>query len=71
MGSMPSDPARMKCSEFQAAIPDLIHSRADLENHPHALQCLVCNSLLRDLERIANDSRRFFTGEGNQPGRTS
>ena len=65
---MPVDPARMKCSEFQAALPELIHSWADLQNHPHVLRCLVCNALLRDLERIANDSRRFFSGEGNQHG---
>ena len=64
---MARDPATMTCAEFQASIPDLIlRSWEDLQNHPHALRCLICSSLLRNLERIANDSRRFFTGEGNR-----
>jgi hypothetical protein len=63
--SMPRDPATMSCAEFQGSIPDLIYSWEDLQNHPHVLRCLICSSLLRDLERIANDSRRFFSGEGN------
>ena len=62
---MAADPARIKCVEFQAAIPALISSWADLQNHPHALQCLVCSALLRDLERIGNDSRRFLSGVRN------
>lgn len=57
---MTSDPANMRCAEFQAQLPELIGSGADAKAHPHIQSCELCRALLADLETIAEAARQLF-----------
>jgi hypothetical protein len=51
---------KQRCVEFQAHMPELIGSGADLSNHPHLKECELCQALLADLETIAQAARDLF-----------
>lgn len=53
-------PDHMTCQEFQAQLPELIGSGADVSNHPHLRTCDLCPALLADLETIAEAARQLF-----------
>lgn len=53
-------PENQSCTEFQAHLPELIGSGADLSNHPHLKDCELCRALLADLETIAQAARNLF-----------
>lgn len=57
---MTSDPTQMSCAEFQAKLPELIGSGADLHAHPHLRTCELCQALLADLETIAEAARQLY-----------
>lgn len=56
----PGDPRTMSCEEFQALLPELIGSGADINLHPHIQSCELCRALLADLETIAEAARQLF-----------
>ncbi len=61
---MPDDPNKLTCEAFQNQLSELIGSGAAVENHPLAATCELCSALIRDLNRIAEDSRYFrFRGD--------
>ena len=49
-----------RCAEFQAHLPELIASGADVSHHPHIQECELCRALLADLETIAQAARDLF-----------
>ncbi len=51
---------KLDCAAFQAQLPDLIGSGADLSTHPHIQSCELCRALLADLETIAEAARNLF-----------
>lgn len=53
-------PDHLSCAEFQAHLPELIGSGADLSTHPHIRDCELCRALLADLETIAQAARELF-----------
>ena len=57
---MTDDPGKMSCAEFQAHMPELIASGADLSNDEHLKSCELCRALLDDLETIAEAARQLF-----------
>jgi len=57
---MTGDPGKQRCAEFQAHLPELIGSGADVANHPHMQTCELCRALLADLETIAEAARQLF-----------
>jgi hypothetical protein len=57
---MSTQPDKERCAEFQAHLPELIGSGADLSNHPHLSECELCRALLSDLETIAQAARSLF-----------
>jgi len=57
---MSTQPDKERCAEFQAHLPELIGSGADLSNHPHLSECELCRALLSDLETIAQAARNLF-----------
>ncbi len=57
---MTNDPAKMRCAEFQAKLPELIGSGVDVSQHPHIQSCELCRALLADLETIAEAARQLF-----------
>jgi hypothetical protein len=57
---MTGDPTKMTCTEFQAQLPELISSGADVGAHPHLQSCELCSALLADLETIAEAARQLF-----------
>lgn len=50
----------LRCEEFQAQLPELIGSGADISGHPHLQSCELCSALLADLETIAEAARQLF-----------
>jgi hypothetical protein len=48
------------CAEFQAQLPDLIGSGANISDHEHIQSCATCRALLADLESIAEAARQLF-----------
>jgi hypothetical protein len=57
------DPANANpadCAAFQAQLPELIGSGADLSSHPHLAGCALCQALLADLETIAEAARQLL-----------
>jgi hypothetical protein len=50
----------MACEQFQARLPELLGSGANLDAHPHLLHCPLCRALLADLETIAEAARQLF-----------
>jgi hypothetical protein len=57
---MTGDSRNMSCEEFQAQLPELIGSGADLSDHPHLKTCDRCRALLAELETIADAARQLF-----------
>jgi hypothetical protein len=57
---MTDDPKNMSCAEFQAQLPELIGTGADISAHPHIQSCELCRALLADLETIAEAARQLF-----------
>ncbi|MGC1461671.1 MAG: hypothetical protein WA802_05685 [Terracidiphilus sp.] len=57
---MTNDPNKMSCADFQAQLPELISSGADVKTHPHIQSCNLCRALLADLETIAEAARQLF-----------
>jgi hypothetical protein len=57
---MTGDPGNMSCAEFQAQLPKLIGSGADVSAHPHLRSCDRCRALLAELETIADAARQLF-----------
>jgi hypothetical protein len=55
-----NDPAKLSCAEFQAQLPELIGSGADVSVHPHIKTCQLCRALLTDLETIAEAARQLL-----------
>jgi len=53
-------PGMMSCEEFQSQLPELIGSGKIDSNHPHLKDCELCQSLLADLETIAEAARQLF-----------
>jgi hypothetical protein len=53
-------PDKMSCAEFQARLPELIGSGADVKAHPHLQSCELCQRLLSELETIAEAARQLF-----------
>jgi hypothetical protein len=53
-----SDPKA--CDAFQAQLPELIGSGADLSADPHLASCKLCQALLADLETIAEAARQLL-----------
>jgi hypothetical protein len=51
---------KMSCAEFQAQLPELIGSGADISSHPHVENCELCRALMADLETIAEAARQLF-----------
>ncbi len=51
---------KLDCAAFQAQLPDLIGTGADIAEHPHILSCELCSALLADLETIAEAARMLF-----------
>ena len=58
---MSMQPDKQSCAEFQAHLPELIGSGADLSNHPHLNECELCRALLADLETIAEAARNLLS----------
>ena len=50
----------MRCEEFQAQLPELIGSGANISEHSHLKSCELCSALLADLETIAEAARQLF-----------
>jgi hypothetical protein len=50
----------LTCAEFQAQLPELIGSGAQIAEHPHVQNCELCRALLSDLETIAEAARQLF-----------
>lgn len=50
----------LSCAEFQAQLPELIGSGANVSAHPHIESCELCRALLADLETIAEAARQLF-----------
>jgi hypothetical protein len=50
----------LSCMEFQARLPDLIASGANISDQPHFQTCENCRALLADLETIAEAARQLF-----------
>jgi hypothetical protein len=50
----------MTCAEFQAQLPELIGSGANLADNEHLRSCELCRALLADLETIAEAARQLF-----------
>jgi hypothetical protein len=57
---MTHEPDKMSCAEFQAQLPELIGSGADVSTHPHIQTCGLCRALLADLETIAEAARQLL-----------
>jgi hypothetical protein len=56
-----SDPiGKLDCAEFQAHLPELIASGANVSQDPHIQKCELCRALLEDLETIAQAARELF-----------
>lgn len=51
------DKSSSGCAEFQAQLPHLMESGADLSGQPHLQQCKYCSSLVSDLEYIAQQAK--------------
>jgi hypothetical protein len=61
----------MSCEEFQSLLPAMIETGKDAHGHPHVRGCNLCSSLVVDLERIAEESRKYKPdkrGEGSEDG---
>jgi hypothetical protein len=56
---MSEDASKVSCEEFQNQLARMLESGVDIANHPHARACEGCCGLIRDLYRIAEDSRHF------------
>jgi hypothetical protein len=57
---MTGDPGKMSCAEFQAQLPELIGSGADVSAHPHLESCDRCRAFVAELEAIAQAARELF-----------
>ena len=57
---MTEDRNKLSCAEFQAQLPELIGTGADISSHPHVQDCELCRALLADLETIAEAARQLF-----------
>ena len=47
----------MSCAEFQERLPELFESGEDLKNDFHLATCATCNSLVEDLQYIAQQAK--------------
>ncbi len=56
---MSEDANKVTCEDFQNQLAGMIESGVDVANHPHARTCGVCCGLIRELYRIAENSRHF------------
>jgi hypothetical protein len=52
--------SKMTCAEFQAQLPELIGSGANVADNEHLKSCELCRALLADLETIAEAARQLF-----------
>jgi predicted anti-sigma-YlaC factor YlaD len=57
---MTEDRNNITCAEFQAHLPELIGTGANVAAHPHIQNCELCRALLGDLETIAEAARQLF-----------
>jgi len=57
---MTGDSGKMSCEEFQAQLPELIGSGADVSSHPHLESCNRCRAFVAELEAIAQAARELF-----------
>jgi len=53
-------PDTMSCQQFQSLLPELIGSGLVAADHPHLQHCELSNSLLADLETIAEAARQLL-----------
>lgn len=55
---MPEDASQLTCEEFQSQISSLsFKSFADFVNHPHIKTCVICRSLLKEIEDLTDAAR--------------
>jgi hypothetical protein len=55
--AMAKDNNRIDCAEFQARLPQLMESGADLSGEPHLKDCRGCSDLVADLQYIAEQAK--------------
>jgi hypothetical protein len=53
----------LSCVIFQARLPELIGSGANISDHSHLRTCINCRCLLNDLESIADAARQLLSNE--------
>jgi hypothetical protein len=56
----------MTCEEFQSLLPAMIETGKGAYGHPHVQGCSLCRSLIVDLERIADESRKLKLNKRNE-----
>lgn len=56
------------CHAFQARLPGLFDSGANLSHHPHLAGCAACSALVRDLEYIAAQAKLLLPMQDPSPG---
>lgn len=65
---MAEDANKLNCEEFQNQLAAFLESGSDIANHPHARACEGCCGFVRDLYRIAENSRHFRFGIDDEYG---
>ena len=65
---MAEDANKLSCEGFQNQLAALLESGSDIANHPHAKACEGCCRVIRDLYRIAENSRHFRFGIDDEYG---
>ena len=59
---MPEYPSEQACEEFQDQLAEQFATGVNSSEHPHAKTCERCCALMRDLYRMAENSRHFRFG---------
>jgi hypothetical protein len=53
---MPEDASQITCEEFQGRLCELLASDEPIEDHPHSKTCVTCRYLVRNFEKMIENT---------------
>jgi hypothetical protein len=67
---MPEDASQITCEEFQSRLCELLASDEPIEEHPHYKTCVICRYLVRNFEKMIENTLGERLGSDGGPEST-
>jgi hypothetical protein len=67
---MPEGTGQITCEEFQRHLSQLLGSDDPIEEHPHYRKCMICRALVRNFEKMIENTLGECLGTDDWPEST-